>query len=50
MCDKSISENPFMLKYCRDRYITQKMWDEAVDGFRPTLNFLPDWSCYKKND
>ena len=32
-----------MLKYCPDKYITQKMCDEAVDDFLPTLNFAPDW-------
>ena len=33
MCHKIISENPFMLKYCPDKYVTQKMFDEAVDDF-----------------
>ena len=43
MCDKIISENPFMLKYCPDKYITPKMCDRAVDDFLPTLNFVPDF-------
>ena len=43
MCDKIISENPFMLKYCPDKYMTQKMCYEAVDDFLPKLNFVPDW-------
>ena len=43
MCDKTISENPFMLKYCPDKYITQKMCDRAVDDFLPSLNFVPDF-------
>ena len=42
MCDKIIPENPFMLKYCPDKYLTQKMCDKAVDDFLPTLNFVPD--------
>ena len=52
MCDKIISENPFMLKYCPYLYIciyvTQKMCDEAVDDFLPTLNFVPDWFVTSK--
>ena len=43
MCDKINSENPFMLKCCPHKYITQKICDEAVDDFLPTLNFVPDW-------
>ena len=31
MCDRVVSEDPFILKYCLDRYETQKMCDEAVD-------------------
>ena len=46
--DKIISENPFMLKYCHDKYITQKMCDEVVDDFLPTLNFVPDWFVTSK--
>ena len=43
MCDKIISENPFMLKYCPDKYITQKMCDEAADDFLTKLSFVTDW-------
>ena len=32
MCYKVISEEPFMLKCCLDRYKTQEMCDKAVDG------------------
>ena len=31
MYDRVVSEDPFILKYCLDRYETQKMCDEAVD-------------------
>ena len=48
MCDKIISENPFMLKYCPDKYVTQKMCDQAVDDFQPTLNFVTDWFVTSK--
>ena len=33
MCDKIVSENPFMLKYFPCKYITQKICEEAVDIF-----------------
>ena len=41
MCNKILSKNPFVLNYCSDKYITQKMCGEAVDYFLPTLNFVP---------
>ena len=43
MCDKIISENPFMLKYCHDRYKTKETCDKVVDDFLPALRFVPDW-------
>ena len=42
MCDKAISNDPFMLKYYLDRNKTQEMCDKAVNDFLPTLNFVPD--------
>ena len=44
MCDKIICENRFMLKHCPDKYITQKMCDEAVDDY---LIFCSRLVCYK---
>ena len=41
MCDKSFFEDPFMLKYCLDRYKTQEMCDAAFDDFLPALNLFP---------
>ena len=32
-----------MLKYCFDRYKNQQICDKAVNGFLPTLKFVPDW-------
>ena len=32
MCDKVVSEDPFFIVYCHDKYKTQRMCDEAVDG------------------
>ena len=48
MCDKIVSENPFMLKYFPCKYITQKICEEAVDNFLPTLSFVPDWFVTSK--
>ena len=31
MCDNIIFENSFMLKYCPNKYIAQKMCEEAID-------------------
>ena len=42
MCDKAVSSDSFMLKYCINRCRTQKMCDKAVDDCLPTLKFLPD--------
>ena len=37
-----------MLKYCRDRYKTQKMCGKAVDDFLPAVNFADDWFVTSK--
>ena len=43
MCDRIISGDSFSLRYVPNQYKTQKICDEAVDHFLPTLNFVPDW-------
>ena len=42
MCDSVISEKPFMLVYCPDRYKSRKMRDEVVDHCLAALEFVPD--------
>ena len=42
MCNKSVSEGPFMLKYCLDRHKTQEMGDESVDAGLSPLQFASD--------
>ena len=38
-----VSENPFTLTFCPDRYIKpQKMCDKAVDGCLAALKFISD--------
>ena len=34
---------PFLAVYCPDKYIIQKMCDEAVDNSIATLKLIPDW-------
>ena len=42
MSDRAFSEDPFLIAYCPDKYITQKMSDKAVDSLAASkLN--PDW-------
>ena len=48
MCDKAVSKDPFVLKYCLDRYKSQEMRNKAVDAFLPTLKFVPDWFLASK--
>ena len=42
MCDKVVSEEPFILKYCLVRYKTKEMCDKVVDASLPALKFVPD--------
>ena len=41
--DRVTSENPFMLKFCLDRYKTYEMCDEAVDDCLSAIKFIPGW-------
>ena len=48
MCNKAVSENPFMLKYCHDKYKTQEICDKVADDFLTALKFVPDWFVTSK--
>ena len=48
MCDGVVSKDPFLLVYCSDKYITQKMCDEAVDYSLATLKLILDWFVTNK--
>ena len=48
MCDKIVSEDPFKLKYCHNRYKSQEMCDKVVDDSLPVLKFVPDWFVTSK--
>ena len=40
MCDNAFSRDPFMLKFCIDRYKTQEICDKAFENFPATLALL----------
>ena len=42
MCDKVVSEDPFVIVYRADQYKTQKMCDKAVDYCLAALKLIPD--------
>ena len=42
VCDRVVSEDPFLIAYCPDKYITQRMCDKAIDDSLATLEFIPN--------
>ena len=42
MCDKVVSEDPFLIVYCPDKYKIQRMCDEAVDDSLAALRLISD--------
>ena len=48
MCDRVVSEDPFLIVYCPDKYKTQSMCDEAVDDSLAALKLVPDWFVTSK--
>ena len=42
MCDKVVSKEPFMLKYCPDKFHFQEMFNKTVDFYLITLKVVPD--------
>ena len=43
MCDRVVSEDPFLIVCCPDKYIIQKMCDEAGDYCLAALKLVPNW-------
>ena len=43
MCDRVISEDPFMLLYCPHRCKTQGICDQDVDNCLATFKLFSDW-------
>ena len=48
MSGKVVSEDPFLIVYCPDKYKTQRMCDEAVDDSLATFRLIPDWFVTSK--
>ena len=48
ICDRVVSEDPFLIVYCPNRYNTQRMCDEAIDDCLAALKFIPDWFVASK--
>ena len=37
MCDKIVSDDPFKIEYCHNKYKTQEMCNKAADDFVPVF-------------
>ena len=48
MCQRLVSEDLSVVVYCPDKYVTQRMCDEAVDDFLAALRLIPDWFVTSK--
>ena len=48
MCDIAVSDDPFLIIYCPDKYNTQEMCDEGVDDYIATLKLVLDWFVTSK--
>ena len=42
MCDAVVSNDPTLIVYCPDKYITQRMCDKAVDEDLFLIVYCPD--------
>ena len=47
MCNNVLSEDPFMIMYCPNKY-KLRMCDEAVNDCLAALKFIPDWFVTSK--
>ena len=43
MCDRIVSEDPFLVVYCPDKYKTQRMYNEAA-----ALELISNWLVTSK--
>lgn len=48
MCDQVVSEYPFLLNYCPDRYKTHEMCNKALDLCLLAIKFVADWFLTSK--
>ena len=42
MCDRLVSEDPFLIVYCFDKYKTQRICDKTVEDSLAALKLIPD--------
>ena len=42
MCDRVVYKDPFLIVYCPNKYISQKMCDEAVGDSLAALQRIPN--------
>ena len=43
MCKKLVEENPWLLEYVPNHFMTQKMCDDVVHRKPWLLEYIPDW-------
>ena len=48
ICDRVVSENPFLIVYCPDKYETPRMCDEVVYDCLVASKFILDWLVTSK--
>ena len=48
MCERVVSEDPFLIVYCPDKYKSQRMYDKAIDDSIAALKLIPDWFVTSK--
>ena len=48
LCDRVVSEDPFLRIYCPGKYKTQRVCNEAVVDSLATLKLIPDWLVTSK--
>ena len=48
MCNKIVSNVPFKLKHCHDKYKTQEMYNKTVNDFLTALKLVLHWFVTSK--
>ena len=48
MCERLLSEGPFLILYCSDKYSAQRMCNKAADDSLAALKLIFDWFVTSK--
>ena len=48
MCDSVVSKDALLIVWCPNKYITQRMCNEAFDDSLAVLKSIPDWCVTSK--